>query len=117
MSEILKQIERENLRDDLPKIDVGDTVRVYVKIREGNKERIQFFEGLVIKKQGGTGVNANFTVRRVTGRIGVERTFLMNSPLIEKIEVKRSSKVRRAKLYYMRERFGKKARLKEKKNW
>jgi len=116
MNEIIKQINSENLRTDLPDIKVGDTVKVYVKIKEGNKERIQFFEGLVLKRQG-SGLNANFTVRRVTGKIGVERTFLMNSPLIDKVEVKKSAKVRRSKLYYMRERFGKKARLKEKRDF
>ncbi|HPE28853.1 MAG TPA: 50S ribosomal protein L19 [Candidatus Mcinerneyibacteriales bacterium] len=116
MNEIIKQINNENLRTDLPDIKVGDTVKVFVKITEGNKERIQFFEGLVLKRQG-SGLNANFTVRRVTGKIGVERTFLMNSPLIDKVEVKKSAKVRRSKLYYMRERFGKKARLKEKRDF
>ncbi|HOO59164.1 MAG TPA: 50S ribosomal protein L19 [Candidatus Mcinerneyibacteriales bacterium] len=116
MNEIIKQINSENLRTDLPDIKVGDTVKVFVKITEGNKERIQFFEGLVLKRQG-SGLNANFTVRRVTGKIGVERTFLVNSPLIDKIEVKKSAKVRRSKLYYMRERFGKKARLKEKRDF
>lgn len=116
MNEIIKQINNENLRTDLPDIKVGDTVKVFVKITEGNKERIQFFEGLVLKRQG-SGLNANFTVRRVTGKIGVERTFLVNSPLIDKIEVKKSAKVRRSKLYYMRERFGKKARLKEKRDF
>jgi large subunit ribosomal protein L19 len=116
MNEIIKQINNENLRTDLPDIKVGDTVKVFVKITEGNKERIQFFEGLVLKRQG-SGMNANFTVRRVTGKIGVERTFLMNSPLIDKVEVKKSAKVRRSKLYYMRERFGKKARLKEKRDF
>jgi large subunit ribosomal protein L19 len=116
MNEIIRQINSENLRSDLPEVKVGDTVKVFVKITEGNKERIQFFEGLVLKRQG-SGLNANFTVRRVTGKIGVERTFLMNSPLIDKIEVKKSAKVRRSKLYYMRERFGKKARLKEKRDF
>jgi len=116
MNEIIKQINNENLRTDLPDIKVGDTVKVFVKITEGNKERIQFFEGLVLKRQG-SGLNANFTVRRVTGKIGVERTFLMNSPLIDKVEVKKSAKVRRSKLYYMRERFGKKARLREKRDF
>ncbi len=116
MSEIIKQINSENLRSDLPAVNVGDTVKVFVKIKEGNKERVQFFEGLVLKKQG-SGINANFTVRRVTGKIGVERTFLLNSPLIDKVEVKKSAKVRRSKLYYMRERFGKKARLKEKRSF
>ncbi|HDS03841.1 MAG TPA: 50S ribosomal protein L19 [Firmicutes bacterium] len=116
MNEIIRQINSENLRSDLPEVKVGDTVKVFVKITEGNKERIQFFEGLVLKRQG-SGLNTNFTVRRVTGKIGVERTFLMNSPLIDKIEVKKSAKVRRSKLYYMRERFGKKARLKEKRDF
>lgn len=112
MNPIIRQIENENLRSDLPSVKVGDTVRVNMKIKEGNKERIQAFEGLVIKKKG-SGIRSNFTVRHVIGRIGVERTFLTNSPFIASIEVKRSSRVRRAKLYYMRERFGKSARLKE----
>ncbi len=112
MNPIIRQLENENLRNDLPLVKVGDTVRVNMKIKEGNKERIQAFEGLVLKKKG-SGIRYNITVRHVIGRIGVERTFLMNSPLIASIEVKRSSRVRRAKLYYMRERFGKSARLKE----
>jgi len=114
MDEIIKQIENENLRDDLPEVRVGDTVVVNVRIHEGDKVRVQPFEGLIIKKKG-SGVRKTFTVRRITGNTGVERIFIYNSPLIEEIEVKKHAKVRRSKLYYMRKRFGKKARLKEKK--
>lgn len=98
---------------DRPKIEVGDTVRVYVRIVEGDKERIQPFEGLVIRARKG-GADANFTVRRIASHsVGVERTFLLHSPRIEKVEIKRRSKVRRAQLYYLRNRTGKAARLKE----
>jgi large subunit ribosomal protein L19 len=112
MSDIIRQIENENLRDDLPEIRVGDTVVVSVKIQEGDKERIQPFEGLVIKKKG-SGIRKTFTVRRITGTTGVERIFVYNSPMIESIDVKKHAKVRKSKLYYMRKRFGKKARLRE----
>lgn len=106
---------KEQLRTDLPEIRPGYTVRVYQKVREGEKERIQPFEGLVIAKKHGQGISATFTVRKISAGIGVERIFPLHSPTIEKIKVLKKSKVRRAKLYYMRERFGKSARIKEKK--
>ena len=112
MNEILRQIEQEQLRNDLPQFNVGDNVRVHVKIKEGNRERVQAFEGTVIKKQNG-GSRETFTVRRVAYGTGVERTFPMNSPIIEKLEVTRRGKVRRAKLYYLRDRVGKAAKVKE----
>lgn len=110
--DIVKSIEHEQLKNAIPDIKVGNTVRVHVKIKEGNKERIQVFEGIVIKKQGG-GVNATFTVRRVAYGCGVEKTFLIHSPMVEKIEVVRVGKARRAKLYYLRDRVGKAAKTKE----
>ena len=113
MNEIIRAIEAEQIRTDLPKFAIGDTIKVYVKIQEGNKERIQMFEGTVIKKQNG-GLRETFTVRRVAYGTGVERTFPMNAPIIEKIEVVRLGKVRRAKLYYLRERSGKATRIREK---
>lgn len=112
MNEILKQIEQEQLRNDLPAFRVGDNVRVYVKIKEGNRERVQAFEGTVIKKQNG-GARETFTVRRLAYGTGVERTFPMNSPIIDKLEVTRRGKVRRAKLFYLRDRVGKAAKVKE----
>ena len=110
--DIVKSIEHEQLKNAIPDIKVGNTVRVHVKIKEGNKERIQVFEGIVIKKQGG-GVNETFTVRKISYGVGVEKTFLIHSPLVEKVEVVRVGKARRAKLYYLRERIGKKAKVKE----
>ena len=112
MNEILRAIEQEHLRTDMPAFNVGDNVRVHVKIKEGNRERFQAFEGIVIKKQNG-GSRETFTVRRVAYGTGVERTFPMNSPIIEKLEVTRRGKVRRAKLYYLRDRVGKAAKVKE----
>ena len=112
MNELLRQIEAEQLRNDLPAFNVGDNVRVHVKIKEGNRERVQAFEGTVIKKQNG-GARETFTVRRVAYGTGVERTFPINSPIIEKLEVTRRGKVRRAKLYYLRDRVGKAAKVKE----
>ena len=112
MNEIIRAIEAEQLRNDLPNFNVGDTVKVYVKIKEGTRERIQMFEGTVIKKQNG-GLRETFTVRRVAYGTGVERTFPMNSPIIDKMEVVRKGKVRRAKLYYLRDRIGKRAKVKE----
>ena len=112
MNEILRAIEQEHLRTDMPAFNVGDNVRVHVKIKEGNRERVQAFEGTVIKKQNG-GSRETFTVRRVAYGTGVERTFPMNSPIIEKLEVTRRGKVRRAKLYYLRDRVGKAAKVKE----
>ena len=112
MNEILKSIEQEQIRTDLPQFNVGDNVRVHVKIKEGNRERIQMFEGTVIKRQNG-GLRETFTVRRVAYGVGVERTFPVNSPIIEKMEVTRRGKVRRAKLFYLRDRVGKAAKVKE----
>ena len=111
--DILKSIEHEQLKNRIPQLNIGDTVRVHVRIKEGNKERIQVFEGIIIKKQGG-GVNATFTVRRISYGVGVEKTFLVHSPMIEKVEVVRVGKARRAKLYYLRDRVGKAAKTKEK---
>ena len=111
--DILKSIEHEQLKNKIPELNIGDTVRVHVRIKEGNKERIQVFEGIIIKKQGG-GVNATFTVRRISYGVGVEKTFLVHSPMIEKVEVVRVGKARRAKLYYLRDRVGKAAKTKEK---
>ena len=111
--DIIKSIEHEQLKNKIPDLRVGDTVRVHVKIKEGNRERIQVFEGIIIKKQGG-GVNATFTVRRISYGVGVEKTFLVNSPNVEKVEVTRVGKARRAKLYYLRDRVGKAAKTKEK---
>ena len=112
MNEIIRAIEAEQLRNDLPNFNVGDTVKVYVKITEGSRERIQMFEGTVIKKQNG-GLRETFTVRRVAYGTGVERTFPMNSPIIDRMEVVRKGKVRRAKLFYLRDRVGKAAKVKE----
>ncbi len=114
MSNIIQEIEREYLRNDIPEFRPGDTVRVHVKVVEGNRERIQVFEGTVIKRQN-VGVNETFTVRRVSYGVGVERTFPVHSPRLEKIEVVRRGRVRRAKLYYLRERVGKAARIRERK--
>lgn len=113
MQEIIREIEKEQIRTDLPAFNVGDTVKVYVRIKEGNKERTQAFEGTVIKKQNG-GLRETFTVRRVAYGTGVERTFPMNTPLIEKIDITRRGVVRRAKLFYLRDRVGKAAKVKEK---
>ena len=111
--DIIKSIEHEQLKSKIPVLNVGDTVRVHVKIKEGNRERIQVFEGIIIKKQGG-GLNETFTVRRISYGVGVEKTFLVHSPLVEKVEVVRVGKARRAKLYYLRDRVGKAAKTKEK---
>ena len=111
--DILKSIEHEQLKTKVPELKIGNTVRVHVRIKEGNKERIQVFEGIIIKKQGG-GVNATFTVRRISYGVGVEKTFLVHSPMVEKVEVVRVGKARRAKLYYLRDRVGKAAKTKEK---
>ena len=111
--EQLKQFEKEMMRLDVPDFAPGDTVKVHVKIREGEKERIQVFEGVVISKRSGT-TNATFTVRKVSYGIGVERIFPLHSPRIERIEVMKVGHVRRAKLYYLRERRGKAARIREK---
>ncbi len=105
-------VEQPYLRDDIPPFRTGDTVRVHVKIKEGEKERIQIYEGVVIGRKGG-GLRESFTVRRVTNNVGVERTFPVHSPRLDKIQIVRRGKVRRAKLYYLRERTGKAARIKE----
>ena len=110
--DIIKSIEHEQMKNSIPDLKVGDTIRVHQRIKEGNRERIQVFEGIVIKKQGG-GLNATFTVRRVAYGCGVEKTFLIHSPMVEKIEVVRVGKARRAKLYYLRDRVGKAAKTKE----
>ena len=112
MSNIIKELEKEQLRTDLPKLEVGDTVRVFVKVVEGNRERLQNFEGIVIKMQGG-GIRETFTVRRVSYGVGVERPFPYHSPRIGRIEVVRHGQVRRAKLYYLRNRVGKAAKIVE----
>ncbi|KAM3095895.1 50S ribosomal protein L19 [Phormidesmis sp. 146-12] len=110
--ELIRSIEAEQLKSDLPVVHIGDTVRVGVKIREGDKERTQPYEGVVIAK-GSTGISQNITVRRVFQGVGVERVFLIHSPRIESIKVLRRGKVRRAKLYFLRERTGKATRLKQ----
>ena len=112
MNEIIRSIEQKQLRTDLPKISIGDTVRVWVKVVEGSRERLQAFEGVVIAMRNG-GVRETFTVRRVSYGIGVERTFPMHSPRVDHVEIIRSGKVRRAKLYYLRNLQGKAAKLKE----
>ncbi len=109
---IIDQIEKEQLRNDITPFNIGDTVRVSVKVKEGDKERIQAYEGVVIAKKG-TGVRETFTVRRVSFGIGVERTFPLHSPRIDKIVVTRKAKVRRAKIYYIRDLSGKAAKVKE----
>lgn len=111
--DIIKAIEHEQLKETVPVLDVGNTVRVSVKIKEGEKERIQVFEGIIIKKQGG-GLNETFTVRKISYGVGVEKTFLLHSPMVEKVEVVRVGKARRAKLNYLRDRIGKDAKTKEK---
>ena len=110
--DIIKSIEHEQLKDKIPELKVGDTVKVHQRIKEGNRERIQIFEGIIIKKQGG-GVNATFTVRKIAYGVGVEKTFLVHSPMVEKVELVRVGKARRAKLYYLRDRVGKAAKTKE----
>lgn len=112
MNQIIKEIEDEQLKKEVPEFNVGDTVKVYGKIKEGNRERIQIFEGTVLKKQGGSN-RATFTVRKNSNGIGVEKTWPLHSPNVEKVEVVRTGKVRRAKLNYLRNRVGKKAKVKE----
>lgn len=112
MNDIIKNIEAAQLKAEVPEFRVGDTVKVYGKIKEGNRERIQVFEGIVLKKQGG-GVRATFTVRKNSNGVGVEKTWPLHSPSVEKVEVIRHGKVRRAKLNYLRDRVGKKAKVKE----
>lgn len=110
--DLIKVVESEQLRNDIPDFNVGDTVKVHVKVVEGNRERIQVYEGVVMKRQGG-GLSENFTVRRISYGIGVERTFPLHSPRVDKIEVVRRGKVRRAKLNYLKGRVGKAAKIKE----
>ena len=112
MNDIIREIEAAQLKENLSDFHVGDTVKVYGKIKEGNRERIQVFEGTVLKIQGG-GNRSTFTVRKVSNGVGVEKTWPMHSPNVEKVEVVRRGKVRRAKLNYLRDRVGKKAKVKE----
>ena len=112
MNEIIKNIEAEQLKKDVPQFNVGDTVRVHALIKEGNRERIQIFEGTVLKKQGGSTI-ATFTVRKASNGVGVEKTWPLHSPHVVKVEVIRHGKVRRAKLNYLRDRVGKAAKVKE----
>ncbi|MFA5638034.1 MAG: 50S ribosomal protein L19 [Anaerovoracaceae bacterium] len=111
--DILREVGKEYYKEEVPKFGVGDTVKVYIKIKEGTRERTQIFEGFVLKKQSG-GISETFTVRRISSGVGVEKTFPLHSPKIEKVEVVRRGDVRRAKLNYMRERTGKAARIKSK---
>lgn len=110
--DIIKSIEHEQLKSKIPDLKIGNTVKVHVKIKEGNKERIQVFEGIIIKVQG-SGVNKTFTVRKISYGVGVEKTFLIHSPLVEKVELVRVGRARRAKLFYLRDRIGKAAKTKE----
>ncbi len=112
MNEIIREIEQAQLKESVPEFAVGDTVKVYGRIKEGNRERVQIFEGTVIKKQGGSN-RATFTVRKLSNGVGVEKTWPMHSPNVEKVEVIRRGKVRRAKLFYLRDRIGKRAKVKE----
>ena len=112
MNEIIKEIEAAQLKAEVPQFNVGDTVKVYGKIKEGNRERIQIFEGTVMKVQGGSN-RATFTVRKSSNSVGVEKTWPLHSPNVEKVEVVRKGKVRRAKLNYLKGRVGKKAKVKE----
>ena len=110
--DIIKSIEHEQLKNKIPDLKVGNTVKVHARIKEGNKERIQVFEGTIIKVQG-AGVNKTFTVRKISYGVGVEKTFLVHSPLVEKVELVRVGHARRAKLFYLRDRVGKAAKTKE----
>ena len=112
MNEIIREIEKEQLKENVGGFKVGDTVRVHGKIKEGNRERIQIFEGTVLKIQGGSSIET-FTVRKISNGVGVEKTWPMHSPNVEKVELVRAGKVRRAKLNYLRNRVGKKAKVKE----
>lgn len=112
MNDLIREIEREQLKKEVPSFKVGDTVRVYAKIVEGSKERIQVFEGVVMKKQHG-GVRESFTVRRLSYGVGVEKTWPLHSPRVDHVEVLRRGVVRRAKLYYLRKRVGKASKVKE----
>ena len=110
---VMDSIAQEYIKKDIPAFNVGDTVKVHIKIKEGSRERIQIFEGFVLKKQNG-GISETFTVRRIASGVGVEKTFPLHSPLVEKIEVVRQGDVSRAKLHYMRQRTGKSAKIKSK---
>lgn len=112
MNDIIKNIEAAQLQAEVSDFNVGDTVRVHAKVKEGNRERIQIFEGTVLKRQNG-GARETFTVRKTSNGVGVEKTWPLHSPIVEKIEVVRHGKVRRAKLTYLRQRVGKKAKVKE----
>ena len=112
MNDIIKSIEAAQLKAEVPQFSVGDTVRVYAKVKEGNRERTQVFEGTVLKRQNG-GNRETFTVRKISNGVGVEKTWPLHSPIVEKIEVVRRGKVRRAKLLYLRDRAGKRAKVKE----
>ena len=112
MNDIIKSIEEAQLKSDITPFSVGDTIKVYAKVKEGNRERTQVFEGTVIKRQNGSN-RETFTVRKSSNGIGVEKTWPLHSPIVEKIEVTRRGKVRRDKLYYLRDRVGKKAKVKE----
>ncbi len=114
--DLIRSIEQEQLKSEIESFNVGDTIKVHYRIKEGNRERIQVFEGLVIKRQGGSN-RETFTVRKIAYGVGVERTFPVHSPRIEKIEVSRKGKVRRAKLFYLRERTGRAAKVKEKRSY
>ncbi len=113
MQDIINLVEKEQIREDIPQFNVGDTVRVYVKVVEGSRERLQAFEGIVIQRQHG-GIRESFTVRKISYGVGVERTFMLHSPKIDRIEVIRKGRVRRAKLFYLRDRVGKAAKIREK---
>lgn len=113
MDPLIQELTKEQLRDDMPDFRAGDTVRVHVRVVEGTHERIQMFEGVVIKRKG-VGISATYTVRKMSSGIGVERTFPVNDPRVAKVEVLRHGRVRRAKLYYLRDRHGKAARIAEK---
>ena len=110
--DLVKVLSEQQLKSDLPVLKIGDTVKVHAKIKEGNRERIQVFEGTVIKKQGGSN-RTTFTVRKISNGVGVEKTWPLHSPNVEKVEIVRKGKVRRAKLYYLRDRVGKAAKVKE----
>ena len=113
MNQIIKEIEQAQLKESVDKFSVGDTVKVYGKIKEGNRERVQVFEGTVLKIQGGSN-RETFTVRKISNGVGVEKTWPMHSPNVEKVDIIRSGRVRRAKLYYLRDRVGKASKVKEK---
>jgi len=109
-------VDQQNLRDDIPDFGAGDTLKVHVRVVEGNRQRVQLFEGVVVKRQG-SGVRETFTVRKLSFGVGVERTFPVHSPIIDRIEVAARGDVRRAKLYYLRDRVGKRAKVKEKREF